>query len=61
MPARTETPWTDWRGVGELPEAGQHIELRFRNGERGKTRIAPAWRWTDTGDDYDIVAYRVLL
>ena len=36
------------------------VDVQFRNGALSKDVLAAsAWRWTDTGSDWDVVASRV--
>jgi len=51
----------EWQDTGFVcPVADDElVELKFRCGEAMWTGVPQEWRWTETGDDYDIVAYRL--
>lgn len=55
---QTPTDWIEW-DPQHNPAAGQMVEYRLRNGEVD-TEAADTLQWSHCGDEYDIVAYRVV-
>ena len=56
-------PWIPWEG-GVCPVPGEVlVDVRFRSGkspELSRTQRASYWVWTHSGEEDDIVAYKVL-
>lgn len=51
--------WIDWGG-GECPvSASEMVDVIFGHGGRMSTNIADCWRWNHSGNDSDIIAYRL--
>lgn len=51
--------WIDWSG-GECPVSDSEIvDVIFGPGGRMSTNIAGCWRWSHSGTDSDIIAYRL--
>lgn len=51
--------WIEWKGGKRPVDMDVRVEVRFRS---GSTAIDEAgwWNWAHLGDDYDIIAYRVV-
>lgn len=65
-PAKTseasgEAGWIPWNG-GECPvEVDTRVHVRYRCGlEDGEDDFAYIFRWSHNGDEYDIIAYKVV-
>lgn len=51
--------WIEWGG-GECPVgASEMVDVIFGRGGRMSTNIADCWRWSHSGTDSDIIAYRL--
>lgn len=51
--------WIEWGG-GECPvSASEMVDVIFGRGGRMSTNIADCWRWSHSGTDSDIIAYRL--
>lgn len=51
--------WIEWGG-GECPVgASEMVDVIFGGGGRMSTNIADCWRWSHSGTDSDIIAYRL--
>jgi len=52
--------WIEWGGEGEPLECEPpEVEVKFRNGDVGMD-YANIWWWGHSGDEDDIIAYRVV-
>ena len=51
--------WVEWHG-GENPAGAERVKIRHRRGTTAGPTDAFMYRWTDLGEDTDIVAYRIV-
>lgn len=54
------TSWIEWGG-GKQPVAdSQGVDIKFRDGEVMAETLSDFWVWSHSGDDDDIIAYRII-
>ena len=55
------TEWIEWHG-GENPVPGKLVDIKWRSGEIDYREYSDDWNWkfSESGSEYDIIAYRVI-